>query len=79
MHLVDKIEFGVIIGIEQMIVPFDLEQIVCLISPRCGWHIVSEERLLTMLRLTFETDCTAFHNHTYVFIDVGLVHILAHG
>ena len=78
VHLLDKIELGVIIGNEQIIVPFDLELIAGHLGPRCGWHIVSKERLSTMLRLTLLTDCTAFHNRLYVFIDILPVHRLAH-
>ena len=42
------------------------------------WHIVSKERLLTMLCLTLLADCTSFHHRLYVFIDVWPVHTLAH-
>ena len=70
MNLLGKIDIRVIIGNEQIIDPFDLEHISGHLGPRCGWHIVSEERLLTMLRLAFLADCTTFHNHLNVFMDV---------
>ena len=71
MHLVDKTELRVIVGNDYIIVPFDLEHIAGHLFPRCGWHIVSEERLLTMLlRLALLADCTAFHHRLRDFVDV---------
>ena len=67
VHLLDKIKLGVIIGKKQIIAPFDLEHIAGHLGPRCGWHIVSEERLLTMLRLALLADCTAFHHHLCLY------------
>ena len=73
--ILEKIELGVIISNEQIIVPFDVQHIAGHVGPR---HILSEERLLTVLRLALLADCTAFHHNLHVFIDVWPVHRLAH-
>ena len=79
MYIFNKIELGMIIGNEQIIVPFDLEHIAGHFGPRYRWHIVSDRgEVVDDAPPALRADCTAYHHHLYVFIDVWPVHRLAH-
>ena len=64
----DRIELGVIVCNERVIVPFDLQHAAVHHGPRCGWDTMSDERLLALLRLVLLADSAVFHHRLYVSI-----------